>query len=78
MRADDPEIQEFRHLLAKAKRFFTEDARDGNGIFSSNISVADQVGQAIRWTEVTLLPRLGETPRHAWIELIEWAEATLH
>jgi hypothetical protein len=78
VRADDPEVQEFRHLLAKAKRYFTEDARDGNGIFASNTLVADQIGQAIRWSEVTLLPRLADTPRRPWIELLDWAESTLH
>lgn len=78
VRASDPQVQEFRHLLAKAKRFFTEDARDGNDIFACNTLIADQLGQVIRWSEISLLPRLDQTPRTPWIELIEWAEANLH
>ena len=78
VRADSAEVQVFRNLLARAKRYFTEDPRNGNGVFLDYPAVAEELSGVIRWTETALLPTLDDRPSEAWIALSRWAEDTLH
>ncbi|MBS7696695.1 MULTISPECIES: hypothetical protein [unclassified Chelatococcus] len=75
---DDAAVQTFRRLLAKAKRYFTEDPRDGNEIFLSYAHIAQELGRAIVWSETTLLPLLDGGPRRIWLDMADWAEHSLH
>lgn len=73
---DGPEGEALLRLLARARRYFTEDPRDGNGIFAPHSVIAAELGRIEQWAQAARTEpdgRLG-----LWARLALRAERELH
>lgn len=75
--AGDAAVDRFRVLLARARRYFTEDPREAYLVFAAYTETAEQLNKTLSWTETQLFSGLGATPRLLWRDLAAWAEEHL-
>ncbi|MCW5730347.1 MAG: hypothetical protein KIT20_06295 [Alphaproteobacteria bacterium] len=74
----DAGIGRLRELLARARRYFTEDPRDGNGIFAPHARIAAELAEIEGWIAGPAAGATADARHGLWARLALRAECELH